>query len=331
MTQAFSMHRFASNSRNDKLYSFNFDIQSWMQHSAQNDEQQQLMATRGSFANLPPSLRHEIPKATQGVPKSRAGASVTYHLMARIFRRNKTISGTAQQILLLHSSEFQAPPTCLTDFKGEYRPSQRTTLRGSLFQKLGDVTIAVQEPKQLSVKAMSRDSIVEMPIKLCLDAATFPNVSTEQLCVEAEVKWQFRFFTFVSVVERQGPATLSEADRSAATACAKSSLKPRTLHMKWRDWRPNGSGQLISEQILWLSLSRTEVLTPTFWTPLISRRYSIYLQLKIGKPGSAKLEVEVPIQVGIEAASSAQHAESMRQAREDWLMDGDELLPQYVR
>lgn len=330
MTQAFSMHRFSSHSRNEKLYSFSFDVESWMNHSAQNNEQQQLMATRGSFATLPPSLRHEV-KVPQGASKPRAGACVTYHLIARLSRGNKTITGIAQQILLLHSSENQAPPTCLTDFQGEYRPNQRMTLRGSLFQKLGDVTIAVQEPKQLSVKSTSKDSLVEMPIKLCVDAAAFANTNIEQMCVEAEVKWQFRFSTFVSVVERQGPATLREAIRSPATAYVKSSLSPRYLGMKWRDWRANGSGQLISEQTLWLSLSRTEVLTPTFWTPLISRRYSIYLQLKISKPGSAKLEVEVPIQVGIEAASLAQHAECMRQAREEWLLDGDELLPQYVR
>lgn len=340
MTQALPIHSHANNTvENERHYPFKFDVKSWLRHDQESDLLHQAMATRNNFSSLPPSLRHEVVSTPQGVPRPRAGALVTYRLTARVFSNHRIIKRLAQPILLL-MSQGPSPPTCITDFKDEYQPAQSAILRGPLFQKkVGELSVDVQEPKQLNVRAHSAESVVEVPVKLRLERQSQEAFATDQLCVEAEVKWQFRSATFVSIIEQRGPVTMKQALRSPATAHVRTSLKTRTMTMTWRNWRleTQGSKALESKQSLWLTLPRSEILTPTFWSPFISRRYSIRLQLKITKPGSAKLEVEVPIQVGIEAAGFEAYEEILRSNRHgsgESLFenaDGDELLPQYSR
>ena len=197
----------------------------------------------------------------------------------------------------------------------------------------------VQEPKQLTVRADRADSMVELPIKMLLERSRGDDALSNSPTFEAEISWNLRCSTFVSIFERQGPPTLKEALVSPATAFVRSSLDSRSLRMVWRDWRRIGgdSSRIESEQSLWLSLPRSKVLTPTFWSPFLSRRYSICLQLKITKPGTAKLEVEVPIQVGIDdemggncdGGSRIDAFGNAGSIFDD--ADGDELLPQYQR
>lgn len=341
MTQALSIREHANNvSRNERHYPFNFDVRSWLRHDQESDVRHRVMATRHNFASLPPSLKHEVINTPRGVPRPRAGAQVTYRLTARLFKGRRVLHRVAQPILLLMSQD-PSPPTCINDFKGEYQTTQTTAIRGPLFQKAGELSVMVQEPKQLRIKANRAETIVEVPVKLSFDRRGQDLIALEKLCVEAEVKWQFRFATFVSILEQRGPVTLKQAEVSPATAHVMSSLKARTLTMKWAKWQPSSNSKtpkaLESEQSLWLTLPRDEVLVPTFWNQFISRRYSIWLQLKITKPGNAKLEVEVPIQVGIEAEPPVSYDEISRSHSNvsgDSIFDdadGDELLPQYSR
>jgi hypothetical protein len=340
MTQALSLRAHAREvTGSTRFYPFRFDVQSYLQHEQESCRRNLVNATKSDFASIPPSLRHEIRNPPQGVPKPRACARVTYRLSARLFRNRKAIETVHQQIVLL-PSHGPSPPTCITDFANEYCPRSKTVLRGGLFQKAGDISVIVHEPKRLNIKADSLDSIVQLPVKLRLERTGQLPSSLEQLCVEAEVKWQFRFLTFVSMLEQRGPPTLKQALASSATAHVRSSLSTRSLRMSWRNWKwcigKNGTSVLESEQPLWLSLPRSDVLTPTFWSPYLSRRYSIWLQVKVVKPGSAKLEVEVPIQVGIETASFEAYEQSLRMSRQSSSdeafsdAESDELLPQYV-
>jgi len=230
---------------------------------------------------------------------------------------------------------------CVADFKGEYRMVQKSVLRSSLLKKAGELSVVVQEPKQLTIKADCEDSIVELPVKLQLKRSRQEITPGQALRVEAEVKWQFRFSTFVSIMEQQGPPTVKQATSSSATAFVRSTLKSRTVNMAWRNWKPvvdisaDSTNLVESEQSLWLSLPHTEVLTPTFWSSFLSRRYSILLQVKVTQPGSAKIDVEVPIQVGIEAEPPASYEQSLMAGHRtiDEVIfenaEGDELLPQY--
>lgn len=341
MTQALSLQGHAINtSRNERHYPFNFNVESWVRHDQETRAHHRDMASRNHFASIPPSLLHEIKTTPQGVPKPRAGARVTYRLTARLLRDHRTIDRIMQPILLL-VSQMPSPPMCITDFKGEYRMIQKSVLRSSLLKKTGELTVIVQEPKQLTVKAQCENSVVELPVKLQLERSRQEMSFGQPLRVEAEVKWQFRFSTFVSIMEQRGPPTLKQATSSPATAFVRSTLQSRTVNMAWRNWKParnssEDSTKLIeSEQSLWLSLPHTEVLTPTFWSPFLSRRYSIMVQVKVTQPGSAKIEVEVPIQVGIEAESPASYEQSLMAGHrtvDEMIFDnaeGDELLPQY--
>lgn len=335
MTQALSMEGHANNeARNERHYPFNFNVQSWLRHDHENSLLHKRLASRNNFASLPPSLTHEILATPQGTPKPRAGAQVTYKLTAHLLKDRKVIDRIMQPILLLISQD-PSPPMCMADFVGEYRMAQRCLLRGPLFQKAGELSVFAQEPKQLTVKADCAESMVELPIRLVWSRQKQEINVYQKPRIEAEVKWQFRLSTFVSIMEQRGPATMKQALASPATAFVRSALPPKTLSVAWRMWKPvkgKESTEIECEQSLWLTLPRSEILTPTFWSPYLSRRYSVWLQVKVNKPGNAKLEVEVPIQVGIEAATSAD-LDSLRGGAERLFedADGDELLPQYSR
>lgn len=334
MTQALSIDGHANNeARNERHYPFNFNVQNWLRHDHENSELHQCLSSRNNFASLPPSLKHEILRVPQGKPRPRAGAQVTYKLTAHLLKDRKIIDRIMQPILLLVSHD-PSPPMCMTDFVGEYRMAQKCLLRGPLFQKAGELSITAQEPKQLTVKADCSESMVELPVKLRWSRQKQEVNVYQEPRIEAEVKWQFRLSTFVSLMEQRGPATLKQALASPATAHVRSALPPKTLSMAWRKWTPVADNESLTEieceQSLWLTLPRSEILTPTFWSPFLSRRYSVWLQIKVNRPGNAKLEIEVPIQVGIEAAPGADSIDSNGEGLFEGA-DGDELLPQYSR
>lgn len=335
MTQALSMDGHARDAaRNERHYPFNFNVQSWLRHDHENSLLHKRLASRNNFASLPPSLKHEVLATPQGTPRPRAGAHVTYKLTANLLKDQKIISRIMQPILLLISHD-PSPPMCMADFVGEYQMAQKCLLRTPLFQKAGEVSIFAREPKQLTVRADYAESMVELPIKLVWSRQKQEINVYQSTRIEAEVRWQLRLSTFVSIMEQRGPATLKQAMVSPATAHVRSALPPKTHSMVWRNWTPvdGKETKIESEQSLWISLPRSEILTPTFWSPFLSRRYSVWLQVKINRPGNAKLEVEVPIQVGIEATTSIDLNEDSRGNAERIFdnADGDELLPQYSR
>jgi len=176
---------------------------------------------------------------------------------------------------------------------------------------------------------------------LMLERSRTGTVSCFQPTIEAEVKWRFRFTTFVSIQEQHGPPTVKEALVSPTTAFIRSSLNSRSSKMVWTKWKPTednkSNSSIESKQSLWLTLPRSEVSTPTFWTAFLSRRYSICIQLKVTQLGTAKLEVEIPIQVGIDAPLGNGRDGNLVDAVPGYAefdleeINGDELLPQYHR
>lgn len=341
MTQALSLQGHTKNApSNERHYPFNFDVASWIRHDQKTSTHHRDMASKNHFAAIPPSLWHEIKTPPNAVWRPRAAARVTYQLTARLVRDHKILAQIRQPIILL-ASQTPSPPICIADFKGEYRTVQKSVLRTSLRKKAGELSVIVQEPKQLTTKASGDELVVELPVKLQLKRTRQELSSGQPSYVKAEVKWQFQYSTFVSVLEQQGPPSLQQALCSPATAFVRSTLDSKTVDMAWRHWKPLESGpensmnMIESEQSLWLRLPPTEVLTPTFWSPFLSRRYSILLQLKILQPGSARIEVEVPIQVGIEAESPTSYEQSLlagHRTIDEMILDnaeGDELLPQY--
>lgn len=340
MTQTLSVEDHADNvAPNQCHYPFSFNVQSWLRCNGENSLLHKCLSSRSNFASLPPSLKHETVKSPQGAPQPYASAEVTYRLTARLLKDRKTIGWIVQPILLLVSHD-PTPPLCMTDFAGEYRMTQKCLLRGPLFQKSGELSVHVQEPKQLTVKADCIQSMVGLPVKLRWKRQKQEAHVDQSPRIEAKVKWQFRISTFVSILEQRGPATLKRVLVSPETAFVCSKLPAKALTMAWRQWTPaadeDSSTIIESEQSLWLTLPRSEILTPTFWSPFLSRRYSLWLQLKVTKPGNTRLEVEVPIQVGIDASSyvGSNGSQGGDVIGDRGLFDsaeGDEPLPQYIQ
>ena len=212
-------------------------------------------------------------------------------------------------------SSGPSPPICQADYQGEFKTKQLCALR-SFFKVVGRLGIEVFEPQQLLV-SQKQLSVLKIPIALSWYG--------EASKIEAEIIWQIRFSTFVSLTERCSPPTIKEA-LTPSTALVQSCLEPRRSTVGWINWRPAYANGQESEELLRLTFPKSEILTPSFWSPFICRRYSIKITIKVTAPGTAKFDLEVPLQVGLERSTPCN-------AREDTWSDveSDELLPQYSR
>lgn len=341
MIQAMSLrHRTESPPGQGFQYPFHFDIESWLEQRNANRPDREALAYKTNFSGLPPSLHHEILTTPDGVQRPRAAARVTYHITARVLRGSKTMSKVIQPILISLPA-CPAPPVCLADFQEEYREEQRCLLRGSVFRKPGVLSMTVREPPALTLRRDARHVVVHIPIRLQMEQLKQDAGLANASGVEAEISWQMRISTFVSLREKKGPVSLKEATTSPTSGHVRSAFKIRHSRMTWDKWRLDVSttaeDRVVSrsEQTLAILLPRSELLTPTFWTPYLGRRYSVWLQLKVVKPGTAAVEVEVPIQVGVDTGSAKAYNDdlTMQRCRDSSLMiDGihaPELLPRY--
>ena len=339
MIQSFNPQQHATIDGEVRKYAFRFDVRSWLAQNSQERPHHRLMAAlQTNFLSIPPSLRHEIESKAQGTEKPRAGARVSYKLSARILLGRKAVARVDQPILLLFSGTAgPRPPICVSDWQGEYRTMNSALIKGSFRKSLGELHVQAQEPPQLMVKETGKTSMVEIPIKISLRGSKSSGF-LQSAKFEAEVKWQFKFSTYVSMLEQRAPPTLKQALVSPVTALVHSSLPKRDILLKWDDWRPSydDSGMVESDHILKLVFPREEVLTPTFWSPFLTRRYSIKLQIKTTFPGVSKVDIEVPIQVGLDTGiwfdSDMFDLERMPTNNSTYEeTDGDELLPTYSR
>ncbi|KIW99994.1 uncharacterized protein Z518_10922 [Rhinocladiella mackenziei CBS 650.93] len=96
---------------------------------------------------------------------------------------------------------------------------------------------------------------------------------------------------------------------NSASAARMSTLSPsrciKMVFTKWKETKahnPGGAQKDVdttwhSQEDVLLRLSHSPMLAPTFWAPLVSRRYSIRLQISLSGIGSAKFELVVPVQI----------------------------------
>jgi len=305
----------------------------------------------GSVVPLPPSgyvQRNDI--------------KVTYTMQAHAIRKGEVIGSISKEIRIFDGTDPQ-PPICTRDFSSEYLCQQKRALRRIIFTKIGNLSIAIAEPKPLVFNSSSKGLVsTKLPISFIFErprteARTDAGFSVE--ACHASLTWQLRNSTFASLEPMSSVPTVREVAQGqrgrlpSKVLITTLGLRHR-LKLSLRGWQKTPgtfsvkNGHIPSE--IWtkqdelsLSMPREALPVPTFFTPYVSRRYSLLVQITVTGIGKARFRLEVPVQIVYENQISATNRlscqgsnsseegcdlGSMRQVVED---NSASALPIYVR
>lgn len=256
--------------------------------------------------HMPPSLQHETAFSANSLSRITAAICIEYGIFAHVFRKDGSQESTVKRIFQrIHISfpRSPAPPTCITDFPGEYTCLRRTILRKRLLQRLGTICIEAREPAAFQFRRDLADSFSWVPLSINLQPDS-PATSLDTVQLEVSVIWKLEISTFLAIEKRVKPMVMLEASDSVNGARIASLSTPRRLKMVFSAWsRTNSHGWddgpplWRSDSVVMLQLSHSPMLAPTFWAPLVSRRYSVRLQIALLGFGSATIELVVPVQI----------------------------------
>jgi hypothetical protein len=218
----------------------------------------------------------------------------------------------SQQIRLFNDVEPQ-PPTCISDFSLDYLCHQGKELRKSVFIRTGGFfTANVAEPDPFMFYTENDYASTKLPIRFVVRLPQIENSGNDPAlpgAFDALVTWQLRSLTFVSVRAMKSMPTEFQMRRPSSTRMITSSGQSYRLKMTLNRWNecPNrtntheqqGSTTWAEEVELPLMLSGAVLPTPPLFTPYISRRYSLLVQIKVANKTNGKTSVwlEVPVQM----------------------------------
>ncbi|KAJ9493685.1 hypothetical protein H2202_010847 [Exophiala xenobiotica] len=252
--------------------------------------------------HLPPSLQHKTALSSNSQSSISSAIHIEYGILAHVFRKEGTVKRMFQR-LNLSFPQSPAPPTCIADFPREYTCLRRTILRKRLLQRLGTVSVEAREPAAFQFRRGVQDAFSWVPLSIHLRPDS-PGTSLDTVQLEASVVWNLQISTFVAMEKRVKPMVILETSGSANGARIASLSTPRRLKMVFSAWsRTNPHGwddtppSWRSDNVIMLQLSHSPMLAPTFWAPLVSRRYSVRLQIALLGFGSAKVELVIPVQI----------------------------------
>ncbi|KAK5202425.1 hypothetical protein LTR41_011826 [Exophiala xenobiotica] len=255
--------------------------------------------------HMPPSLQHETAFSANSL-SSTAAIRIEYGILAHVFRKDGNQESTVKRIFQRINVSFPqspAPPTCVDDFPGEYTCLRRTVLRKRMLQRLGTICIEAREPAAFQFRRDVEDAFSWVPLSISLKPDS-PATSLDTFQLEASIIWNLEISTFVAMEKRAKPMVMLEASDSATGARIASLSSPHRLKMVFSSWSRMKSNNWsdsdmswVAEGVIMLQLPYKPMLAPTFWAPLISRRYSVRLQIALFGFGSAKIELVIPAQI----------------------------------
>lgn len=254
--------------------------------------------------DLPPSLcaRSDLSPAAS----SACSATVAYFLRARVLVGDRLLAYHSREITIF-PCHIPDPPTCDSDFPGEYCLRQQQTLRTRLCRRWATLAVEVKEPPVFILRpgrCQSRSRLV-LDLQLETELATDAN---SPIRIEASVTWTLEALTLLSVAADHMIPTLHQARYTPGLGIITNPVFTREVKMMWRNWvwRDHGADGLSKAQKMWWS-AREDILTimddlsdlpPTFSTPLLSRRYRMHVTVRLHRQHVwSKLEIRVPVQV----------------------------------
>lgn len=300
-------HRYADVMQDNMQMStcdFAFRVPALTESEMQNGLRCDVMDEAGNYhCYLPPSLQHRSAASPNSPPAGNFSAvKIEYGIAAQVVRRNLIVRRAFRQFNMSFS-KTPAPPTCINDFPLEYLCHGRRVLRNKLFRRTGTVFVESREPTAFHFQRGNEKAISWLPLSLRLTPDA-PTSWLETTGVNALITWSLQISTFLTMEKHSKHMVVSEASESIDAARIVSVVETRRLKMVFSSWtqlRPHTSDDARpswrSDSRVMFQLSHSPMLAPTFWTPLVSRRYSIRLHIVLSGFGCSKLELVVPVQI----------------------------------
>jgi hypothetical protein len=201
------------------------------------------------------------------------------------------------------------PPTCLEDFPGEYLCQQVKRLARPLFSTECHLSLNVSEPCPIEVQYPDVTAAAQFPIHALLSYGRGKTLSTPP-SLDLRVTWALKTQTFVSVVRQHLSPTAQEALRSPFLEEVQSIAKLQSCKMKLLQWNVHSEKKStwILDTTLWLPVASGMLLAPSVFTPYVTRRYSVAMQLDVSgeKMGKTSFHLSVPVQIVYVGQSSGE-------------------------
>lgn len=246
---------------------------------------------------------------------------VDYILYVHVIHKDQVVGNTTKGIRIFADGHPQ-PPICLAHFPSEYTCRQSRVLRKRLLTRTASLTAEISEPKPFVFHPGQEYATTVLPLLLLLDhinAAATTGVPVKSL--EISLAWKLKSLTFASVAPMRSTPTMKdvvrrEANKNPPLAVVSCLGRRHELRIPPSGFRcnapqsPNGPDSTLHDvwtkfEALPISLPNAALLVPTFFTPHVSRRYSLIVQINVSGYGKASMQLEVPVQIAYRA-----HAET---------------------
>jgi len=266
-----------------------------------------------SLSELPPSIDSlEETKWWSGWKNTKSSSeyNVAYNISATAFSTKGAIASATHSLRVLPVTEAQ-PPLSPSDFAGEYflaatSPSQLKPLRRTSGHR---IEVAGQEPEPVTLDPTDEGvpGSTEIPFVAKLLPAKGSTLEAEYFPNRCEITARLVTRTFITPngTTRAMP-TVEDALEDGDSQVRTSRSNEQTFTVALPRWDQYASGTAEAFAItkftfLFNIQSDTQQLSPTFFTPILSRRYAI--ECKLSFPGSpnSTLELSLPLQIVYEA------------------------------
>ena len=229
----------------------------------------------------------------------RLAARASYTVQADLFRHGKSVSCVSRDIRIFGDEKPQ-PPTCLGDFSSDYVCEQKCALRRHIVYRIGVFSVTIAEPEPFLFCSGKDFAMTRLSVHFDLQGPPNPNSGAGSYTTS--VVWQLRTSTFVSVQPMIVAPTVRQAHRCRFISLSTTLGLKHWLKLAGGCWQPAtaacGAAEAWSiDQKIALAIPTRCLLPPTFITPHIARRYSLLVRVKIAGSGTARVRLEVPVQI----------------------------------
>lgn len=324
--------RYAPDNGNSETFHFNFPLakEPWSIPPCEEDDENGV--ARKYIRTLPSSLNVFGPWCAMAAGQAccQAEATVRYDVEATAIRGDTVIATNVHEVRIYDSPDSHPPPVHMADFPEEYHCGQEKRLK--IFRIPGSrLTIIASEPKPLEVRPRGESTMAAFPLKFIMRDSPCPPRR-----LDVRIHSLLKAVTFISANEMDSQPTIKQSKTSAFLAAVPKFGRSyhRSLHLSHWTRNQQSEDEWVAHAFVWLPITENATPTPTFFTPYLSRRYSVSLRLEVKGAGKALFNLNVPLQivypvdVGSADAPSYEIATTLQCEAE---CEEEERLPVYVR
>ncbi|RDI89525.1 hypothetical protein Vi05172_g104 [Venturia inaequalis] len=317
-----------------ETFQFNFPLAKEPWSTPQCDEDDEDGSARKYLRTLPSSINVFGPWCTRAAGQAccQAEVRVKYEVEATAYRGDTAISKCVHEVRIYDSPDSHPPPVHMADFPDEYHCSQEKRLKR--FRIPGSrLTVIASEPKPLEIRSRCETSMAAFPLKFIMRDSGMPPRK-----LDVRINSLLKAVTFISASKLSSQPTIKQSKESACLAAVPKYGRAyhRSLHLS--HWTRHTSSpydvEWVAHAMVWLPITENATPAPTFFTPYLSRRYSVSLRMEVKGEGKAFFSLNVPLQIvypmDVGSADAPSYEVAMTPACE-MECEEEEVLPIYVR